>query len=125
MRRPCLPVGDGLVKVNSDNPEDFYMNGALIGSDGEVQDPWADNHEWSTIQSYSFTPVMGTNVFDVIVRNYPGSTDPTANPTGLIYEISFDHYTRNETGWAGEMEFDGSNWAKYFGFQVGACNFAG
>jgi len=84
----------GTITATSDNAEDVYVNGVLVGSDGEVQDPWHDDYEWGTIKDYPFTvsPDADTLTLDFIVRNYPGGSTPTANPTGLIFkaEITYD-----------------------------------
>jgi hypothetical protein len=77
------------VAATSDNAEEVYFNGQFIGSDGEVQGPWVDNHEWNTIVNYPVSPQAGANSLDFIVRNYgvAGST-AEGNPTGLIYATS-------------------------------------
>jgi hypothetical protein len=83
----------GTITATSDNAEDVYVNGNPFGSDGEVQDPWEDDHEWETVLDYTFTAdPADTLTLDFIVRNYPGSSDPTANPTGLIFKavITYD-----------------------------------
>jgi hypothetical protein len=79
----------GNITATADNAEDVYVNGNLIGSDGEVQDPWGDDYEWGTVLDYPFTVASAdTLTLDFIVRNYPGSTSPTANPTGLIFKAT-------------------------------------
>jgi hypothetical protein len=79
----------GIVTATSDNAEVVYVNGIEVGFDGEVQDPWADNSEWATINDYPFTAVPAdTLTLDFIVRNYPGNNSPTANPTGLIFKAT-------------------------------------
>lgn len=89
---PCTAYNiDASVNVaaTSDNAEDVYFNGQFVGSDGEVQGPWTDDHEWNTIINYPVSPQAGTNTLDFIVRNYgiDGST-AEGNPTGLIYATS-------------------------------------
>jgi len=89
----CATKIIGNISVTSDNAEKVYLNGDLIGSDGEVQDTSDDNHEWKTILNYELTELhAGTNTLQIIVRNYAGSSSPTSNPTGLIYkaEITYD-----------------------------------
>ncbi|MEM0360124.1 MAG: putative metal-binding motif-containing protein [Candidatus Diapherotrites archaeon] len=87
-------LSGNIVSVTSDNAEEVYLNGALIGSDGKVQGPFVDNQEWNTILSYNLTGLQaGSNKLQFIVRNYAyPTTDPEVNPTGLIYkaEISYD-----------------------------------
>jgi len=83
----------GTITATSDNAEDVYVNGTWVDSDGEVQDPWEDNHEWGTIIDYPFTVSSADTLnLDFIVRNYPGNSAPTANPTGLIFKavITYD-----------------------------------
>lgn len=84
---------DVKVAANSDNAEEVWFNGEVVGRDGEIEGPFIDNHEWNTITSYSITPVEGTNTLTFIVRNYAqaGGT-PQSNPTGLIFDanVSYD-----------------------------------
>jgi len=84
----------GSISVTSDNAEEVYLNGILVGSDGEVQGTAVDNQEWNTILNHSLTGLhAGTNELDIIVRNYAYNTDSsTINPAGLIYkaEITYE-----------------------------------
>lgn len=92
---PCTAYNvDEVVDLSatSDNAEEVYFNGAYVGSDGEVQGPFVDDREWSTIIDYPIYPQPGTNALDFIVRNY-GMTQgtPTSNPTGLIYKATINY----------------------------------
>jgi hypothetical protein len=80
----------GSIDVTSDNAEEAYLNGTLLGSDGEVEGAWSDDHEWGTIKTWLLDDALqeGTNTLNFIVRNYPGSDDPEANPTGLIFKAT-------------------------------------
>ncbi len=79
----------GTAQVNSDNAEEVYLNETLLGSNGEVQGPFSDNQEWSTVISYNLADLQpGDNTLAVIVRNYAGTNSATGNPTGLIYSIA-------------------------------------
>lgn len=94
MALPCTAYNvDATVDVaaTADNAEEFYFNGALAGSDGEVEGPFTDNSEWNTILNYPISPQAGTNSLDFIVRNYSGSDSPTANPTGLLYKVTVNY----------------------------------
>ena len=117
-------ISGTVVLATSDNAEEVYFNGELVGSDGEVQGPSSDNHEWSTVLPYSIIPQPGLNTLDFIVRNYAGSTSPTGNPTGLIYKVSVTYYPE-ESAWAGEepgeIPFPGNNWATYFNYTIPRC----
>lgn len=104
------------LSVTSDNAEEFYLNGLIIGTDGEVQVTPIDNHEWQTILTYGIEPQAGLNKLDFIVRNYPGSSDPESNPTGLIYEAEIC-YATGETAWGNGDPF-GNNWATYFEYDI-------
>ncbi len=79
----------GNISITSDNAEEVYLNGTMIGSDGEVQGIAIDNQEWNTVLTYPLTGLQaGTNALKIIVRNYAYNTDsPTVNPTGLIYKV--------------------------------------
>lgn len=81
----------GTIYATSDNAEEAYVNGSLVGSDGEVQGPFVDDHEWGTIQEYFFIAASDTLTFDFIVRNYAGQNSATANPTGLIFKAEFTY----------------------------------
>ncbi len=87
------------VSATSDNAEEFYFNGALVGSDGEVQGAYVDNQEWSTVQTYPVSPHAGTNTLDFIVRNYAGENSPTSNPTGLVYKSAAVSYSLPDVIW--------------------------
>ncbi|MBI2762231.1 MAG: hypothetical protein HYX54_00510 [Chloroflexi bacterium] len=130
-----LPVSGSVTTVTSDNAERVWLNGAVLGTDGEVDVPYADNQEWNTVLGYPFTPVVGANTLDFVWRNYgacavttayctaPGlQYTPAQNPNGLIYKASVSYYTRNESAWAGTAvgvaPFSGANWATYFGYAV-------
>ena len=130
-----LPVSGSVTTVTSDNAERVWYNGAVIGTDGEVDVPYIDNQEWKTLLGYSFTPVVGANTLDFVWRNYgtcstttafctaPGlQLTPTQNPNGLIYKASVSYYARSESAWAGTAvgvsPFSGANWATYFTYGV-------
>ena len=66
---PGIPLTGSAAVATSDNAEEFYVNGALVGSDGEVQGPFADDQEWNTLLTYPFTPVTSADAYDFIVRN--------------------------------------------------------
>jgi hypothetical protein len=123
---PGVPLTGSVVTANSDNAEEVYVNGALIGSDGTVNTAFdasgGDPHEWSTIRNYPFTPVQGTNKLEFIVHNYAYPTDdPKVNPTGLIYKVTVSYLkiTQCETAWGEGPRFPSTaNWAMYFTYNV-------
>jgi hypothetical protein len=82
---------NGTITATSDNAEEVYVNGSLVGFDGEVQGPFVDDRDWSTIIDYPFTATGDTLVFDFIVRNYAGSANPLYNPTGLIFTATINY----------------------------------
>ena len=113
----CYLTGS-VVLATSDNAEEIYFNGELVGSDGEVQGPFTDDHEWNTVIEYPVIPVPGTNSMEFIVRNYgQAGASQTSNPTGLIYSAYFDCY-REETAWGDGDEFYGKTWATYFAYTI-------
>jgi len=82
-----------MLSATSDNAEEVYFNGLLVGSYGEVHGPFIDNWEWADVISYAIAPEPGVNTLDFIVRNYAQSGGSvTSNPTGLIYkaDITYD-----------------------------------
>lgn len=81
------------INATADNAEEVYVNGYSVGSDGEVQGSFIDNHEWSTIVEYYNIPGnVDAVTIDFIVRNYSGTNSATGNPTGLIFDskITYD-----------------------------------
>ncbi|HEU0292705.1 MAG TPA: PKD domain-containing protein [Anaerolineales bacterium] len=81
----------GSINATSDNAEEVYVNGNKVGFDGEIQGPFVDNAEWSTINSYYYVAEANTLTFDFIVRNYAGSSSATSNPTGLIFNATVNY----------------------------------
>jgi hypothetical protein len=71
--------------------EEVYVNGSLVGSDGSVQGPADNGFWWQTFKDYPYEATGNSLVFDFIVRNYGGSSDPVANPTGLIFSASANY----------------------------------
>lgn len=115
---PGYPMSASVVTATADNAEEVYLNGVFVGSDGEVQGPYVDNSEWGTVLDYGIAPVMGTNTLDFIVRNYPGSSNPEANPTGLIYEVEVEYLARGEIAWGNGTDFGGKQWGMWFNYTV-------
>lgn len=120
---PGYPLEASVVTATADNAEVVYVNGVEVGSDGEIDGPFVDNHEWNTVKGYPLLPVMGMNDLDFIVRNYSGSASPTSNPTGLIYSVDVTYYDHEETAWGsdGVCELDGKNWALCLAYTIGDC----
>jgi PKD repeat protein len=81
----------GTITATSDNAEEVYVNGSLFGFDGEIDGPFVDNSEWSTIQDYYYIASADSLTFDFIVRNYAGTNSATGNPTGLIFKVTIDY----------------------------------
>ncbi|OFW52426.1 MAG: hypothetical protein A2V75_09390 [Actinobacteria bacterium RBG_16_70_17] len=124
---PGIPLTGGATVATSDNAEEFYVNGALVGSDGEVQGPFADNQEWNTLLTYPFTPVTGANTYDFIVRNYSWPGGVYANPTGLLFCLDYSYLTgRTETAWGDGTRFTSKgNWAMYITYEPTATSVNG
>jgi hypothetical protein len=83
----------GSVTANSDNVEEFYVNGQLVYHEGTVQDTPEDNWEWQTVLSTAFQADPADEVaLEFIVRNFPGRDDPFQNPTALIFsaDVNYD-----------------------------------
>ncbi|HIH97277.1 MAG TPA: hypothetical protein HA348_07395 [Thermoplasmata archaeon] len=119
-------IGASVVLATTDNAEEVYLNGEFVGSDGEVQGSFIDNHEWKTIVDYDIAPQPGVNHLDIITRNYGVGGSSTSNPTGLIYQATVNYYPE-ETAWAvngeglgflGSLPFSGKNWATYFTYNL-------
>ena len=88
---PGVPLAGSVVTANSDNAEEVWFNGIVIGSDGTV-----------------------TTAFE-----YP-TYNPKVSPTGLIYKVtvSYLEITQCETAWGEGERFPGANWAMYFTYDV-------
>lgn len=101
LKIPCVAynVGVGSATVNSDNAEEVYLNGVLIGSDGNVQGP-IGGYEWYTERYYPLLNLAaGLNKLEFIVRNYAGDPDDVDNPTGLIFQVTGLTYEIPEVVW--------------------------
>jgi len=81
----------GTISANSDNAEEVYVNGSLVGSDGEVQGSSDNGADWLTFKNYNYAATSDTLTFDFIVRNYGGNSSPTSNPTGLIFSATINY----------------------------------
>jgi hypothetical protein len=123
-------ISGKVIVATSDNAEEAYFNGALIGSSGEVQGDYYDDGEWGDVSNYPISPLPGENTLDFITRNYAcyfptreGSyycgepPNPESNPAGLIYMAEATYYPE-ETAWGEGSEFPGKNWATYFEYDV-------
>lgn len=107
-----------IVLATADNAEEVYFNDVLVGSDGEVQGPFDDDYEWSTIVGYPVEPIPGVNNLDFIVRNYyQAGGVPESNPSGLVYAACFEAY-QEETAWGAGSRFNDKNWATYFNYEL-------
>lgn len=82
----------GTITSKADNAEEVYLNGVWLYSEGVVQGPFNGPPNYKPNPTMAFTSAP-TDVltFEFIVRNYAGSKDPIANPTGIIFETSIDY----------------------------------
>jgi hypothetical protein len=82
----------GTITSKADNAEEVYLNGAWLYSDGKMQGPIDGPIEYKPDSTIAFI-ASPTDVltFEFILRNYAGSSDPEANPTGIIFEASVDY----------------------------------
>jgi hypothetical protein len=81
----------GTVTANSDNAEEVYVNGVFRGHDGPVTGPGDGGYYWQTFVDYPYTATGDQLVFDFIVRNFAGSSEPMVNPTGLIFSATINY----------------------------------
>jgi len=87
---------------------------------------------WRQVYTYNVLGELlsGTNLLNVTGVNADwNTTDPLTNPAGVIYtlcidseETIIDQTYDEETGWGGEGEFNGKNWAKYITYTPEACS---
>jgi hypothetical protein len=105
---PKYPVpNSGELLINANNEYWIYLNGTFVGTDN-----WS--FPTTGIETWFFDPIMGTNTFDFLVKNFAYEHE-TDNPNGLTYEVTADYYDRIETAWAdGERFVPKGNWATYF-----------
>jgi len=75
----------------ADNAATVYLNGTQIASTTDLGtfDPAIPNppQVFSNIYSVTFTPFVGTNTLDFVVRNEGG--EYSDNPTGLLYRVVY------------------------------------
>jgi hypothetical protein len=79
------------VYFTADNSATVYLNGTEIASTTDLgtYDPAISNppQVFSNIYSVTFTPFVGANILDFVVRNEGGNY--TDNPTGLLYRLVY------------------------------------
>ena len=71
----------GTITVDSDNQEEAYVNGVLVGTNDNVLQ----------VNEYNYQASGDSLVFDFIVHNYEGSANPEYNPTGLVFSASINY----------------------------------
>ena len=81
----------GTINANSDNAEAVYVNGVLVGSDGNLQGTPTNDLEWKTVKPYNYNASDASLKFEFIVRNYAGASDPYSNPTGVIFNATINY----------------------------------
>jgi len=104
----------GELKITTDDAYSASFNGAVVGSGS-----WP---YWSTVNSISISPVMGTNTLVVDAVNSAQSWGEAGtidnNPGGLIYEARVGYYSHVESAWGAGTAFSGKNWATYFTYTL-------
>ena len=96
-----LPVGSTVTSANlwytADNAAAVYLNGnttPIATTNGATEDvfgttPGSLPSNFGTIYSQAFTPVVGENTLNFVIRNW--SADSTTNPTGLVYHATVNY----------------------------------
>jgi hypothetical protein len=102
-----------------------YLNGAFVG-DGSpavvytASPPSGPAHGWSSVESWTATPQVGTNNLWIMTRNYGWPGGILTNPTALIYKLCYQYdvvdTTTRQSAWAQGTVFPGKNWATYVTF---------
>jgi len=87
---------------------------------------------WSKVYTYDVlgSLVSGDNTLNVTGINADwNTTDPLVNPAAVIYKLCgtseeyvVDRPYDSETGWGGECDFDGKNWATYITYTPEVCS---
>lgn len=96
-----LPAGAVVSSANlsytADNATDVYLNGSTtpISTTNDTYGavPGALPQYFASVISTSFTPVVGSNMLNFVVRNWGG--DYTSNPTGLLYKAVVNYCVPN------------------------------
>jgi hypothetical protein len=83
---------DGTLQITVDNAYRVRLNGAVVGSDGQL-DRRGDDESWTTIETYSIQPMAGVNILRIRAVNYHCTcSTPYDNPAGIIFraDISYE-----------------------------------
>jgi hypothetical protein len=82
-----LEAVTGSIQIQADNLYLMTLNGEVVGHSVHYYDE-ADTHEWADVNTHSFDGlfVHGENVVEITGKNIAGSTNPTSNPAGVIYQ---------------------------------------
>lgn len=96
-----IPVGATVTAADvwytADNAAAIYLNGnttPIATTNDTSEDVFGTTPEslpsnFSSVYSHAFTPIVGENTLQFVVRNW--SADGTTNPTGLVYHASVDY----------------------------------
>jgi hypothetical protein len=121
-------VTSAALDIATDNTYSVSVNGTLIGSSADL-----DNFRLGTQDHYDVTQLTdnSVNTLTASVNNpYWNTTDPTVNPAGLLYKLSVNYdkpvyekqcedvLVASESAWAGEEDFTGANWARFFRYDM-------
>jgi len=93
------------LRITCDNGYEAYMNGIFLGlaqltdyngipwEDSDLTDNWVASSGWQSVESYSPTLQIGTNILEIRAANEQttGGT-VTANPGGVIYELTYEYH---------------------------------
>jgi hypothetical protein len=82
----------GSLQITVDNAYRVRLNGAIVGSDGQL-DRRGRDESWMSIETYSIRPVSGVNTLRVRAVDYHCTCSmPYDNPAGIIFraDISYE-----------------------------------
>jgi hypothetical protein len=93
------------LRITCDNGYEAYMNGIFLGSaqltdyngipweDSDLTDNWVASSGWQSVESYSPTLQIGTNILEIRAANeHTTGGTVTANPGGVIYELTYEYH---------------------------------
>lgn len=120
--------------MNADNAEVAYVNGVFVG-DGSPAIVYGSStkdvspaigggrHGYDSVEGpLNVSLIAGTNNLWIMTRNYAWSGGSEANPTALIYKLSYQYdmpptVIQTETAWGGMNNFSiKKNWARYIDY---------
>lgn len=132
----------GTLSITADNGFEAYLNGTRLGDSGNLYGDWRNSDlseayidtgagvsSWATVRNFDASSLLRSSnrlaVTGVNEQMDGGTVE--SNPAGVIYKLCgtqriMTSSHASETGWGGDGEFSGKNWAKYITYTPHVCS---